>query len=99
MAALPAAFVAQALWDPASTITRGTVTAWEALTPRGLLDRLTAAGYDAGSVPRLIDEPHIRLRRLFLSLHLDQMPLKDDSLRRLLGEVARASRTCRRSDS
>ena len=45
MAALPAAFVAQALWDPENTIPRGTVTAWEALTPRGLLDRLTASGY------------------------------------------------------
>jgi hypothetical protein len=46
MAALPAAFVAQALWDAENTIARGTVTAWEALTPRGLLDRLTAAGYE-----------------------------------------------------
>ena len=45
MAALPAAFVAQVLWDPENTLPRGTVTAWEALTPRGLLDRLTAAGY------------------------------------------------------
>jgi hypothetical protein len=45
MAALPAAFVAQALWDPESSIPRGTITAWEALTPRGLLDRLAAAGY------------------------------------------------------
>jgi len=51
MAALPAAFVAQALWDPENTIARGTVTAWEALTPRGLLDRLTAAGYTLDQSP------------------------------------------------
>ena len=46
MAALPAAFVAQALWNRENTLPRGTVTAWEALTPRGLLDRLAAAGYE-----------------------------------------------------
>jgi NAD(P)-dependent dehydrogenase (short-subunit alcohol dehydrogenase family) len=51
MAALPAAFVAQALWDPENTIARGTVTAWEALTPRGLLGRLTAAGYELDQSP------------------------------------------------
>jgi hypothetical protein len=45
MAALPAAFVAEALWDQENRIARGTVTAWEALTPSGLLDRLSAAGY------------------------------------------------------
>jgi hypothetical protein len=45
MAALPAAFVARALWNE-SEITRGVVTAWEALGARGLLDRLTAAGYE-----------------------------------------------------
>jgi hypothetical protein len=46
MAALPAAFVAQALWEKTNLVARGTVTAWEALTARGLLDRLTAAGYE-----------------------------------------------------
>lgn len=45
MAALPAAFVAQALWDPENRIARGTITAWEALTPHSLLDRLIAAGF------------------------------------------------------
>lgn len=48
MAALPAAFVAQALWDNPGSIVGGTVTAWEALGARGLLDRLTAAGYALG---------------------------------------------------
>lgn len=51
MAALPAAFVAQALWDPENTIVRGTVTAWQALTPRGLLDRLIASGYRLSQSP------------------------------------------------
>jgi predicted dinucleotide-binding enzyme len=46
MAALPAAFVAKALWEKDNAIRRGAITAWEALTPRGLLGRLTAAGYD-----------------------------------------------------
>lgn len=48
MAALPAAFVAQALWElseKSHSVAGGTVTAWEALGARGLLDRLTAAGY------------------------------------------------------
>jgi hypothetical protein len=46
MAALPAAFVAQALWEKPDTIPRGTVTAWQALGAHPLLDRLTAAGYE-----------------------------------------------------
>jgi len=49
MAALPAAFVAQALWELAEkshSFAGGTVTAWEALGARGLLDRLTGAGYE-----------------------------------------------------
>lgn len=46
MAALPAAFVAQDLWEKSDTVARGTVTAWQALGARPLLDRLTAAGYE-----------------------------------------------------
>jgi len=49
MAALPAAFVAQALWElseNSDSFASGTVTAWEALGARGLLDRLKAAGYE-----------------------------------------------------
>jgi saccharopine dehydrogenase-like NADP-dependent oxidoreductase len=46
MAALPAAFVAQALWEKSDSVAGGTVTAWQALGARGLLDRLTAAGYE-----------------------------------------------------
>lgn len=46
MAALPAAFVAQALWEKSHSVAGGTVTAWEALGARTLLDRLTAAGYE-----------------------------------------------------
>ncbi len=46
MAALPAAFVAQALWEKPDSFAGGTVTAWEALGARGLLDRLKAAGYE-----------------------------------------------------
>jgi NAD(P)-dependent dehydrogenase (short-subunit alcohol dehydrogenase family) len=45
MAALPAAYVAQSLWEKENTVTRGTITAWEALGAHPLLDRLTAAGY------------------------------------------------------
>ena len=46
MAALPAAYVAQALWEKPDLGACGTVTAWEVLGARGLLDRLTAAGYE-----------------------------------------------------
>ena len=46
MAALPAAFVAQTLWEKSDSVAGGTVTAWQALGARGLLDRLTAAGYE-----------------------------------------------------
>jgi len=49
MAALPAAFVAQSLWElseKSDSVAGGTVTAWEALGARGLLDRLKAAGYE-----------------------------------------------------
>jgi len=46
MAALPAAFVAQALWEKSDSVASGTVTAWQALGARALLDRLTAAGYE-----------------------------------------------------
>ncbi|HEX3529882.1 MAG TPA: NmrA family NAD(P)-binding protein [Thermoanaerobaculia bacterium] len=46
MAALPAAFVAQALWEKSDSVASGTVTAWEALGAHRLLDRLTAAGYE-----------------------------------------------------
>jgi hypothetical protein len=49
MAALPAAFVAQALWElpeKSGSVAGGTVTAWEALGARSLLDRLTGAGYE-----------------------------------------------------
>ena len=45
MAALPAAYVAQALWEKPDLGACGTVTAWEVLGARGLLDRLAAAGY------------------------------------------------------
>ena len=45
MAALPAAFVAQAL-ALGREIPRGTVTAYEALGARELLDRLTAEGFE-----------------------------------------------------
>lgn len=45
MAALPAAFAAEALLDGTAG-TRGTVTAWELLGVRPLLDRLAAAGYE-----------------------------------------------------
>jgi hypothetical protein len=51
MAALPAAYVARALWEKENAIPLGTITAWEALTPHGLLDRLTAAGYDLAVLP------------------------------------------------
>jgi hypothetical protein len=51
MAALPAAFIAQALWEKGNSIPRGTITTWEALTPHGLLDRLTTAGYDLAVLP------------------------------------------------
>ncbi len=44
MAALPAAFVAEALLRGTASA-RGTVTAWEILGVRPLLDRLAAAGY------------------------------------------------------
>jgi hypothetical protein len=44
MAALPAAFVAQGLYDGTVTA-RGVVTAWEALGAETLIERLAAAGY------------------------------------------------------
>jgi saccharopine dehydrogenase-like NADP-dependent oxidoreductase len=46
MAALPAAFVARGLYD-GSVAARGTVTSYEALGPRPLLERISAAGYDS----------------------------------------------------
>jgi hypothetical protein len=46
MAALPAAFAAQDLWEKSDRLARGTVTAWQALGARPLLDRLAAAGYE-----------------------------------------------------
>jgi hypothetical protein len=45
MAALPAAFVAQGLYD-GSVIARGLVTAYEALGARPLVERLVAEGYE-----------------------------------------------------
>jgi saccharopine dehydrogenase-like NADP-dependent oxidoreductase len=46
MAALPAAFVARALHE-GSLEARGTVTSYEALGARPLLERISAAGYDS----------------------------------------------------
>ncbi|HWM95371.1 MAG TPA: saccharopine dehydrogenase NADP-binding domain-containing protein [Thermoanaerobaculia bacterium] len=46
MAALPAAFVARGLHD-GSVQERGTVTSYEALGARPLLERISAAGYDS----------------------------------------------------
>ncbi|MFL6198382.1 MAG: saccharopine dehydrogenase family protein [Thermoanaerobaculia bacterium] len=46
MAALPAAFVARGLYA-GSVEARGTVTSYEALGARPLLDRISAAGYDS----------------------------------------------------
>jgi hypothetical protein len=45
MAALPAAFVAQGLYDGTLT-SRGVVTAWEALGAEMLIERLVAEGYE-----------------------------------------------------
>jgi hypothetical protein len=45
MAALPAAFAAQGLYE-GSVAARGVVTAWEALGAEPLIERLTAAGYE-----------------------------------------------------
>lgn len=46
MAALPAAFVARGLYE-GSVEARGTVTSYEALGARALLDEISAAGYDS----------------------------------------------------
>ena len=46
MAALPAAFVARGLYE-GNLEARGTVTSYEALGARPLLDRISAAGYDS----------------------------------------------------
>ncbi|HEX9941086.1 MAG TPA: saccharopine dehydrogenase NADP-binding domain-containing protein [Thermoanaerobaculia bacterium] len=45
MAALPAAFVAQGLYEESITA-RGLMTTWEALGARSLLERLVAGGYE-----------------------------------------------------
>ena len=44
MAALPAAFVAQGLYE-GTVESRGVVTAWEALGAESLIDRLIKTGY------------------------------------------------------
>ncbi len=50
MAALPAAFVAQGLWD-GSVTGRGLMTAYEALGADSLVERLAAEGFDLSTNP------------------------------------------------
>ena len=56
MAALPAAFVAQALGS-GSCNPRGFATAYEALGADALIERLAAAGYELVSAPETADSP------------------------------------------